>query len=232
MDNNFNTSSSSCQIMLVWPGEAPRTITPQTPIYILCLQPACSATSQHFHLPPHYESHEVTINISLNTANLNVVIISSPELWIWQHLEVHWNRTSLQHLANIHSVPLDKLYKQMFTSNRSVNLFLSTDESTGETVSVWTLFSHAGVYVTAIGSLIPVGLGTFCCYFLCCQPAILVHQPLQLGSTCYTVVDDNVEAAPIYKCDGKAVQPIVRCLKNHGLHIEWEPTQMESQQKQ
>ena len=42
-----------------------------------------------------------------------------------------------------------------------MNPFPSTNESTGETVSVWTLFSHAGVYVMAIGSLIPAGLGIF-----------------------------------------------------------------------
>ena len=56
----------------------------------------------------------------------------------------------------------------MITSNGPVNPFLSTDESTGETVSVWTLFSHAGIYVMAIGSLIPAGLGIFCCYFFWC----------------------------------------------------------------
>ena len=58
-------------ITLICPGEAPRSITQQTPIHALWLQPACSATSQHFHLPPHYESHECTFNISLNTAHLN-----------------------------------------------------------------------------------------------------------------------------------------------------------------
>ena len=44
----------------------------------------------------------------------------------------------------------------------------------------------------------------------------------------YTTVDDNVEAAPIYRCDSKAGHPIVRPHENHDLHIEWEPTQMES----
>ena len=44
----------------------------------------------------------------------------------------------------------------------------------------------------------------------------------------YTIVDDDVEAAPIYRCNGKARQPIVRPHKNHDLHIEWEPTWMES----
>ena len=46
----------------------------------------------------------------------------------------------------------------------------------------------------------------------------------------YTIVDDDVEAAPIYRCDGKAPQPI-RPHENRGLHIEHIPTWMESQCK-
>ena len=168
----------------------------------------------------------------LNTTNLNVVNISAPEFRIWQHLEDHWNGTLLHHLVNISSLPIDKLYKKMITSNIPVNPFLSTDESIGETLSVWTLFSHAGVYVTALGLLIPAGLGIFCCYFFWCWPARLVCQPLQSGSMQYTIVDDNVDAKPIYRCDGKAGQPIVRPCENHDLYMEWEPRQMESQQKQ
>ena len=45
-------------------------------------------------------------------------------------------------------------------------------------------------------------------------------------------MDDNVEAAPIYRCDSKAGQPIVRPHEKDDLHIEWEPTWMENQQKQ
>ena len=104
------TSSSaavSTGIMLICPEEAPRFIKIQTPIHILQLPPACSTTSQHFHLPPHYETHELTINILLNAANLNVINISSAEFRIWQHLEDHWNGTQLQHLVNIPSVPID-----------------------------------------------------------------------------------------------------------------------------
>ena len=80
-------------------------------------------------------------------------------------------------------------------------------------------FLHLGIYVTAIGSLIPAGLGIFCCYFFWCQPARLVCQPLQPGNMLYTIVDDDVEAAPIYRCNGKALHPI-RPHKNHGLAIE------------
>ena len=127
-----STAAVPARITLICPGEAPKTITPQTPIHILQLQPACSTTSHHFHLPPCYESHEVTINVSLNTANLNIVNMSALEFRIWQHLEDHWNGTLLQHLVNIPSVPNEKLYKKMITSNRPVNPFLSTDESIGE----------------------------------------------------------------------------------------------------
>ena len=47
----------------------------------------------------------------------------------------------------------------------------------------------------------------------------------------YTIVDDDVEVAPIYRCDGKVLPPTRPC-ENHGLAIEHLPTQMESQCKQ
>ena len=33
-----------------------------------------------------------------------------------------------------------------------------------------------------------------------------MHQLLKSGKTQYTIVDDNVEEAPIYRCEGKATQ--------------------------
>ena len=47
----------------------------------------------------------------------------------------------------------------------------------------------------------------------------------------YTIVDDNVEVAPVYRCDGKASQPTRPC-GNHGLAIEHLPTWIESHCKQ
>ena len=55
------TTAVPSGITLICPGEAPRSVTPQTPIYVLWLQPAFSAISCHFHLPPCHESHEITI---------------------------------------------------------------------------------------------------------------------------------------------------------------------------
>ena len=47
----------------------------------------------------------------------------------------------------------------------------------------------------------------------------------------YTIVDDNVEAAPIYRHDGKVLPPTRPC-ENHSLAIEYLPTWMESQCEQ
>ena len=88
-------------IMIICPEEAPSFIKTQTPIHILHLPLASCTTSQHFHLPPHYETDHLTINKSLNTANFNVMNISSPEFRIWRHLEDHWNGTQLHLLVNI-----------------------------------------------------------------------------------------------------------------------------------
>ena len=209
--------------MIICPEEAPIFIKTQTPIHILCLPPTCSTASQHFHLPPNYETHHLTINISLNTANLNVMNISPPEFKIWQHLENHWNGTQLHHLVNIPSVPIDQLYKHMVSSNGPITLFMLTNESIDNTASIWTLFSHTGICIMAIGSLIPAGLAIFCCYFFSCWPARLVCWPLGSGSTWHTILDDDVEAAPIYRCNGKAGQPIIRPHENHDLCMKWEP---------
>ena len=47
----------------------------------------------------------------------------------------------------------------------------------------------------------------------------------------YTIVDDDVEAAPNYRCNGRALHP-TRPRENHGLAIEQLPTWAESQCKQ
>ena len=52
-------------------------------------------------------------------------------------------------------------------------------------------------------------------------------QPLQPGNTQYTIVDDDLEVALIYRHDGKDPQP-TRPHENHGLAIEHLPTQTES----
>ena len=101
-------------------------------------------------------------------ANLHMVNMPLLDFYIWQHLEEHQNESQLQHLATVPSVPVDQLYKHMINGIPSITPFASPEDSTGETDSIWTLFSHTGIYVMAIKSLIPMGLGIFCCYFFWC----------------------------------------------------------------
>ena len=67
----------------------------------------------NFHLPPHYENSALEVNISLDTANLNMINISSFDFRIWQHLERHQNEGQLQYLTSIPSVPVEQLYTHM-----------------------------------------------------------------------------------------------------------------------
>ena len=152
-----------------------------------------------------------------------MVNMSSIDFHICQHLEKPQNKTQLHHLASIPSVPVNQFYKHMVNSIHPIIPFTSPDESTGDTVSIWRLFAHARVYVTAIGLLIPAGLGIFCCYYFWCQPARLACGPLQPGTMQYTIVGDDVVAAPIYGCNGRAMQPR-RPHENHDLHMEQVPT--------
>ena len=129
----------------------------------------------NFHLPPDYENSALEVNISLDVANLNMINISLFDFHIWQPLEKHQNKSQLQHLASIPSVPVQQLYRHMAKDVQHITPFTSPEESTGDTDSIWTWSSHTGVYVMAIGLLIPVGLGIFYYYFFWCQPARLVH---------------------------------------------------------
>ena len=161
-------SAVTTPITLICPGETIKFITIKKPIHVLQLPPACSATSPNFDLPPHYEGSALEANISLDMANLNTVNISSLDFHVWQHLEKHQNKSQLQHLASIPSVPVDQLYRHMINGIQPITPFTSPEESTGDKASICTLFSYTGVHVTAIGLLIPAGLGIFCCYFFWC----------------------------------------------------------------
>ena len=86
----------------------------------------------------------------------------------------------LQHLATIPSIPVHKVYQYLLNSTTPIVLF--NTESSEETDSLWSVLTHPGIYVSALGLIIPVGIGLFCCYFFWCQPTRLVHQPLQPGN--------------------------------------------------
>ena len=131
-------------------------------------------------MPPHQISTyplgmklQLWTSTYLNMVNLHMLNISAQNFHIWQHLGSNRSDIQLQHLTTIPSIPVHKIYQHLLNSTRSVIPF--NTESPGDTDSLWTLFTHPGIYVSAIGLLIPIGIGLFCCYFFWCQPARLVH---------------------------------------------------------
>ena len=134
---------------------------------------ACSTTSSNFYLPPRYETPNLDVNVSINRANLHMINISALDFCIWQHLRSNKSEVQLQHLTTIPSIPVHKIYQHMLNNMPPIMPFDMDEESTEHTNSIWTLLSYTGMYVTAIGLLLPAGLGLFCCYFFWCQPARL-----------------------------------------------------------
>ena len=155
-------------ITLICPGKATTFIKVEKPIHILTVPTAYRATSSTFHLLPRYQTSHLEVNISLDIANLHMTNISLLNFCIWQHLRDHRNETQLQHWITIPSISVNQIYQHMINGTQHITPFNAADESTGDTDSIWTLFPHTGIYVTAIGSLIAAGLGIFCCYFFSC----------------------------------------------------------------
>ena len=161
-------AASANTITLISPEKAMETITIQKPVHILRLPTACSATSSNFYIPPRYETPTLDVNISLDMANIQMINILAHDFCIWQHLGSNRSEAQLQHLTTIPSIPVHKNLPTLLTNALPIIPFNMDKESTAHTGSIWTLFSHTGMYVTDIGLLIPGGLGLFCCYFFWC----------------------------------------------------------------
>ena len=174
------TSAPGNTLTLICPEKPMETISTQKLIHILKLPMACSTTSPTFYLPPRYETPSLDINISLNMANLHTLNISAQDFCVWQYLGSNKNDIHLQHLTTIPSIPVHRIYQHLLNNTQAIMPF--DTESTDSTNSIWTLFTHLGIYVSARGSLISIGIGLFCCYFFWCQPAKLACQPLQPGT--------------------------------------------------
>ena len=83
-----NSETLGSATMIICPDKVTSIVPLQQPFHILKLFPACSGTSQYFHLPHHYEDHTIMMNISLDITNNNAINISTIDFRIWQQLAV------------------------------------------------------------------------------------------------------------------------------------------------
>ena len=134
---------------------------------------ACSATSANFYLPPRYETPTLNVNVSLDRANIHAINITALHFCVWQHMGRDHSDMDLQHLATLPSIPIHKIYEQLLNSSQHLTPFNVKPSEDSDTL--WSLFSHPGIYVSALGSVLPVGIVLFSCYYFWCQPATSVH---------------------------------------------------------
>ena len=175
LDSHNSTCSSSKHHDIDMSPKTIETNIIQKSVHIMKLPTACSATSSNFYLQPRYETPNLDVNVSINMANLHMINIVAQDFHVWQHLGSRRSEAQLQHLTTMPSFPVHKIYQCMLNNTPPIMPSDIDEESAEHTNLIWTLSSHTGMYITAIGSLIPAGLGLFHCYFFWCQPASLVH---------------------------------------------------------
>ena len=205
---------------IICPDKACSTVPLQQPFHILRLSPACSGTSNYFHLPPCYKDHSMVMNVSLDTANINTINISTLDIRIWQHFSRNWTQPHLQKLTNVLEVPVTQLYRDMINTSEPNHLFTIKDDD-GDSSLIWTILKHPTAYIETIGMIFAVCIGIYCFKRIWIRPATPRHWLYFPVSSWHAIVDDDVEVAPIYSCRGKVEKPIW-LYRNHDLHIEQE----------
>ena len=100
-------------VTVICPTKPAMSIHISPPIHVLRLEPACSATSRHFHLPPKYEDTHVTMNLSIYNANLDIINISTALFRIIQHLPSVQQQETLERLAALPPVPIKRITMEL-----------------------------------------------------------------------------------------------------------------------
>ena len=88
-------------VTVICPTKLTMSVHISPPIHVLRLEPACSATSQHFHLPLKYKDTHMIINIS------------STLFRITQHIPLVQQQETLEKLAALPPVPIKRITKEL-----------------------------------------------------------------------------------------------------------------------
>ena len=100
-------------VTVICPTKPAMSIHISTPIHILRLEPTCSTTSQHFHLPPKYEDTHIMMNLSIYNVNLDIINISSTLFRITQHILSVQQQETLERLAALPPVPIKRITMEL-----------------------------------------------------------------------------------------------------------------------
>ena len=169
----------------------------------------------------------MVINVSLDTAKIITINMSAPDFRIWQHFNSNWTTPHQQKLANVHEVPVAQLYKHMINMSEPINSFPFNKDDDKDPYLIWAVLLHPGTYIGTIGMIFTVCIDVYCFKGFWYRSSSPRHWPLSPVSLQHAIMNDDVEAASIYKIRGM-VEESRRLHKNYVLHIEWETTRLES----
>ena len=158
-----NPQTLELMMTVICPEKATSTVPLQQPFHILRLSPACSTTSRYFHLPSHYKDHSMVMNVSLDTANIYAINISTLDFRMWQHFTTNWTPTCLQKLVNIPKVLVTQLYRDMINNSESIHSFTIKDDE--DPFLIWTILRHPGTYIGTISLIFVLCIGVYCFKF-------------------------------------------------------------------
>ena len=114
-------------VTVICPTRPATSIQISPPIHVLRLEPTCSVTSQHSHLPPKYEDTHVTMNLSIYNANLDIIDISSALFRITQPIPSVQQQETLEKLAALPPVPIKRVTMELM--GEDLQETLSNDKS-------------------------------------------------------------------------------------------------------
>ena len=202
-------------VTVICPTKPTMSVQISPPIHVLRLEPTCSATSQHFHLPPKYEDTHMTMNLSIYNANLDIINISSALFRVTQHIPSMQQQVTLEMLAAKPPVPIKRITKELM--GEVLQETLSSDNP---------FWLRPAFLMGCIGFVVSV-MSTVACIV---KKRIAAWKPPALTgflSLCRkdknnTKMDDEDMDGPIYPPSG-IVPTVIRPQKSHGLCVIPQP---------
>ena len=202
-------------VTVICPTKSTVSVQISPPIHVLRLEPACSATSQHFHLPPKYEDTHVMMNLSIYNANLDIINISSALFRIAQHIPSVQQQEMLEKLAALPPVPIKRITKELMGEVLQ-ETFLSDNP----------FWLRPSFLMGCIGFIVSM-TSTVACIVnkrtaAWKPPALTGFLSLCRKDKYNTKMDNEDMDGPIYQSSG-IIQTVIRPQESHGLCVIPQP---------
>ena len=210
-------------VSVICPTKPAMSIHISPSIQVLRLEPTCSATSQHFHLPPKYKDTHVTMNLSIYNANLDIINISSALFRITQHIPSVQQQEILERLAALPPVPIKRITMELM--GEVLEETLLSDKP------FWLRPSFLMGCIRFVVSI----MSTVACIMkkkvaAWKPPALTGFLSLCRKNKNNTKMDDEDMDGPIYRPSG-IIPTVIRPQESHGLCVILQPVQKKDHRK-